>query len=112
MGAQGARRVAGACFRAPGDRVNNGTHPLELSGGGAARRRAPPSGDVGQLHRRGRPGRSTFTADYFRIHVSDRIGITSNFESPQMRVGSVGASSMPPQQRNSIEINAPGEWKP
>ena len=34
-------------------------HPLELSGGGAARRRAPPSGDVGQLHRRGRPGRST-----------------------------------------------------
>ena len=34
------------------------------------------------------------------------------FESPQMRVGSGGASSMPPQQRNSIEINAPGEWKP
>ncbi len=33
-------------------------------------------------------------------------------ESPQMRVGSGGASSMPPQQRNSIEINAPGEWKP
>ena len=29
-------------------------------------------------------------------------------ESPQMRVGSGGASSMPPQQRNSIEINAPG----
>ena len=29
-----------------------------------------------------------------------------------MRVGSGGASSMPPQQRNSIEINAPGEWKP
>ena len=38
---------------------------------------------------------------------------TLNFnESPQMRVGSGGASSMPPQQRNSIEINAPGEWKP
>ena len=36
----------------------------------------------------------------------------NNFESPQMRVGSGGASSMPPQQRNSIEINAPGEWKP
>ena len=35
-----------------------------------------------------------------------------NKESPQMRVGSGGASSMPPQQRNSIEINAPGEWKP
>ena len=35
-----------------------------------------------------------------------------SFESPQMRVGSGGASSMPPQQRNSIEINAPGEWKP
>ena len=34
------------------------------------------------------------------------------WESPQMRVGSGGASSMPPQQRNSIEINAPGEWKP
>ena len=38
------------------------------------------------------------------------------YESPQMRVGSGGASSMPPhmppQQRNSIEINAPGEWKP
>ena len=33
-------------------------------------------------------------------------------ESPQMRVGRGGASSMPPQQRNSIEINAPGEWKP
>ena len=29
-----------------------------------------------------------------------------------MRVGNGGASSMPPQQRNSIEINAPGEWKP
>ena len=36
----------------------------------------------------------------------------ARFESPQMRVGSGGASSMPPQQRNSIEINAPGEWKP
>ena len=36
----------------------------------------------------------------------------SKSESPQMRVGSGGASSMPPQQRNSIEINAPGEWKP
>ena len=59
--------------------MNNGTILSNLSGGGAARRRAPPSGDVGQLHRRGRPGRSTFTADYFRIHVSDRIGITSNF---------------------------------
>ena len=37
---------------------------------------------------------------------------TATCESPQMRVGSGGASSMPPQQRNSIEINAPGEWKP
>ena len=33
-------------------------------------------------------------------------------ESPQMRVGSGGASSMPPQQRNSIEMSAPGEWSP
>ena len=38
--------------------------------------------------------------------------LPEKFESPQMRVGSGGASSMPPQQRNSIEINAPGEWKP
>ena len=38
--------------------------------------------------------------------------LVATFESPQMRVGSGGASSMPPQQRNSIEINAPGEWKP
>ncbi len=39
-------------------------------------------------------------------------GRQGTYESPQMRVGSGGASSMPPQQRNSIEINAPGEWKP
>ena len=39
-------------------------------------------------------------------------GVVLKMESPQMRVGSGGASSMPPQQRNSIEINAPGEWKP
>ena len=31
-------------------------------------------------------------------------------ESPQMRVGRGGASSMLPQQRNSIEMSAPGEW--
>ena len=50
-----------------------------------------------------------------RMRVSWLQGETSRltiFESPQMRVGSGGASSMPPQQRNSIEINAPGEWKP
>ena len=41
--------------------------------------------------------------------TEDELGL---YESPQMRVGSGGASSMPPQQRNSIEINAPGEWKP
>ena len=47
------------------------------------------------------------------IHVVAINCITvGNIESPQMRVGSGGASSMPPQQRNSIEINAPGEWKP
>ena len=40
------------------------------------------------------------------------ILVVQEEESPQMRVGSGGASSMPPQQRNSIEINAPGEWKP
>ncbi len=33
-------------------------------------------------------------------------------ESPQMDVGRGGASSMPPQQRNSIEMSGPGEWKP
>ena len=42
----------------------------------------------------------------------DEDASVENPESPQMRVGSGGASSMPPQQRNSIEINAPGEWKP
>ena len=41
-----------------------------------------------------------------------QIILSAITESPQMRVGSGGASSMPPQQRNSIEINAPGEWKP
>ena len=46
--------------------------------------------------------------------VADRIAqtVVKMYESPQMRVGRGGASSMPPQQRNSIEINAPGEWKP
>ena len=34
------------------------------------------------------------------------------FESPQTRVGRGGASSMPPQQRNSIEMSAPWEWNP
>ena len=34
------------------------------------------------------------------------------FESPQTRVGRGGASWMPPQQRNSIEMSAPCEWKP
>ncbi len=33
-------------------------------------------------------------------------------ESPQTRVGRCGTSSMPPQQRNSIEMSAPCEWKP
>ena len=33
-------------------------------------------------------------------------------ESPQTRVGRGGASSIPPQQRNSIEMRAPCEWKP
>ena len=36
----------------------------------------------------------------------------NNSESPQTRVGRGGASSMPPQQRNSIETRAPCEWKP
>ena len=48
----------------------------------------------------------------FRIHASHVIPEVAFCESPQMRVGRGGASSMPPQQRNSIEINAPGEWKP
>ena len=34
------------------------------------------------------------------------------YESPQTRVGRGGASSMPPQQRKSMEMSAPGEWKP
>ena len=34
------------------------------------------------------------------------------YESPQTRVGRGGASSMPPQQRNSIEMSAPWEWNP
>ncbi len=48
------------------------------------------------------------------VVADDGVGMTEEqfTESPQMRVGSGGASSMPPQQRNSIEINAPGEWKP
>ena len=44
--------------------------------------------------------------------VLETVDKAAKSESPQMRVGSGGASSMPPQQRNSIEINAPGEWKP
>ena len=47
-----------------------------------------------------------------RPPASRRVRTPAIAESPQMRVGSGGASSMPPQQRNSIEINAPGEWKP
>ena len=49
---------------------------------------------------------------------SDRVEFTASttdfdkFESPQTRVGRGGANSMPPQQRNSIEMSAPGEWKP
>ena len=55
-----------------------------------------------------------YQADSWRASMVRNIGsIEGNKpESPQMRVGSGGASSMPPQQRNSIEINAPGEWKP
>ena len=34
------------------------------------------------------------------------------WESPQTRVGKGGVNSMPPQQRNSIEMSAPCEWKP
>ena len=55
-------------------------------------------------------------AELARFDRSRKDRKTSNkawqSESPQMRVGRGGASSMPPQQRNSIEINAPGEWKP
>ena len=72
------------------------------------------------------PATSTFTVSpgakrrFGRVPASagDRFigtwvrSATIENESPQMRVGSGGASSMPPQQRNSIEINAPGEWKP
>ena len=39
-------------------------------------------------------------------------GAASYLESPQTRVGRGGASWMPPQQRNSIEMSAPCEWKP
>ena len=42
--------------------------------------------------------------------VPDRL--LEKMESPQTRVGRVGTSSMPPQQRNSIEMSGPGEWKP
>ena len=61
----------------------------------------------------GRPRRSgRSVAAVVLGHPGLRDDLMRFWESPQMRVGSGGASSMPPQQRNSIEINAPGEWKP
>ena len=56
-----------------------------------------------------------FRVELEQLDVSERTiyrDLVGFCESPQMRVGRGGASSMPPQQRNSIEINAPGEWKP
>ena len=41
-----------------------------------------------------------------------RVLFVDLHESPQTRVGRGGASWMPPQQRNSIEMSAPCEWKP
>ena len=104
---------------------------LELARGRPTRRRPPltqtfhgsarrcPRGASGSLH----PVRVPAIAVGCPVAVGDKIGSSmldsaaevppaTRFESPQMRVGSGGASSMPPQQRNSIEINAPGEWKP
>ena len=36
------------------------------------------------------------------------LSMVRKYESPQTRVGSCGANSMPPQQRNSIEMSAAG----
>ena len=47
-----------------------------------------------------------------KIHWVADCDIRAFFESPQTRVGRGGANSMPPQQRNSIEMSAPCEWKP
>ena len=43
---------------------------------------------------------------------AERDAIELYYESPQTRVGRGGASSMPPQQRNSMEMSAPCEWNP
>ena len=49
----------------------------------------------------------------FEVAVANERGqIVERNESPQTRVGRGGADSMPPQQRNSIEMSAPWEWKP
>ena len=49
-----------------------------------------------------------------RPYQHEMVGISSDriSESPQTRVGRGGANSMPPQQRNSIEMSAPCEWNP
>ena len=64
-----------------GDLVNNGTIPSNspvagLRGGVPLRPEASVNTTAGVVFG---TGPFNFTADYFRIHVSDRIGITSNF---------------------------------
>ncbi len=64
-----------------GDLVNNGTIPSNspvagLRGGVPLRPEASVNTTAGVVFD---TGPFNFTADYFRIHVSDRIGITSNF---------------------------------
>ena len=64
-----------------GDLVNNGTIPSNspvagLRGGVPLRPETSVNATAGVVFD---TGPFNFTADYFRIHVSDRIGITSNF---------------------------------
>ena len=54
----------------------------------------------------------THTAEQIAVARDPVVCGIAKTESPQTRVGRGGASWMPPQQRNSIEMSAPCEWKP
>ena len=68
----------------------------------------------GYLKTRARaPKNSVIIVDEPELHLNPRmVAGLPNLESPQTRVGRGGANSMPPQQRNSIEMSAPCEWNP
>ena len=70
--------------------------PVDLAGGGTARRHAARARNLGQLQRRlvADTGEWTLSADYFRIDVSDRIGITSNFTLGEQEIAGLLADGV------------------